>query len=108
MRRAVFSAILLMTIVFLVSGCGMKTESDKRGFAVYLVKDMKTFAASQVSLAELALEDKPFLTDDDLISYSWRDHKLKLNEDAIAKIPQAIPLDGTPVVVVADGQRTYL
>ncbi|MDI6816552.1 MAG: hypothetical protein QME41_05110 [Actinomycetota bacterium] len=69
---------------------------------------MKTFAASQVSLAELALEDKPFLTDDDLVSYRWMDHKLKLSEKAIGKIPQAIPLDGKPVVVVADGQRIYL
>ncbi|HCG99215.1 MAG: hypothetical protein A2074_04345 [Candidatus Aquicultor primus] len=97
-----------LKMINLYSDTDAKPESDMRGFAVYLVKDMKTFAASQVSLVELALEDKPFLTDDDLISYSWRDHKLKLNEDAIAKIPQAIPLDGRPVVVVADGQRIYL
>lgn len=98
----------ILKLINLYSDTDAKPALDKSGFGIYFVKDMKTFAASQVGLAELALEDKPFLTDGDLISYNWRNHELQLNEAAIGKIPQAIPLDGMPVVVVVDGQRIYL
>jgi len=52
-------------------------------------------------------EPSPLIAGDDIISYDLSTHAMKLQREALARIPNP-PVDGTPFIVVAQGQRVYL
>jgi hypothetical protein len=110
MSRKYFMAMLIIIALVLTISCSNSSNPKHRSpvFAIYLVKDMKTSVAAQISIDDLTLEDEPILTENDLVSYSWKDHKLKLCKSAIKRVPKGIPLDGKPFVVVVNGDRAYL
>ena len=57
--------------------------------------------------SQLRLASSPLITGADVVAYDWPTHTMKLRPAVIAKIPKP-PVDGTPFVVVAQGQRVYL
>ena len=43
----------------------------------------------------------------DIISYDFTNHSMRLRPEALAKFPRP-PVEGTPFIVVANGERIYL
>jgi hypothetical protein len=79
-------------------------------FAIYLVADQvdgRITAYGRGEWSQLRLAASPLITGDDLVSYEWSTHAMKLRREALARIPRP-PVHGTPFVVVANGQRVYL
>jgi len=79
-------------------------------FAIYLVADPvdgRITAYGRGDWSQLKLAASPLITGDDLISYEWSTHTMRLRREALARIPRP-PVQGTPFVMVANGQRVYL
>jgi hypothetical protein len=63
--------------------------------------------AGMIDLAHVQLVSPPVISANDLISYDYSTHSMKLRREALARIPHP-PVNGLPFVVIADGQRIYL
>jgi len=61
----------------------------------------------RLDLAQVQLAPSPVISADDLISYDFSTHSMKLRREALARIPNP-PVHGLPFVVVANGQRIYV
>lgn len=112
--RKWFCYILCLSLLT-VAGCGVNTDSKMNKseivthFAIVLVKGVSTDDAIKTKLEELPLETQPLLTDKDLISYYWKEHKLELRQDfKINDSFKNIPLNGVPFILIADDKRVYL
>lgn len=102
---------LLLLFPLLLGGCGLNSGDKKvsHHFAIFLVKDVKTADAMKTKIEELMLETEPLITDKDVLAYEWENHELKLTNDFdISNLPEKVPLDGLPFVVIADDKRIYL
>jgi len=79
-------------------------------FAIYLLAepvDPRITGYGQGDWSRLRLASSPLITGNDLVSYDWSTHAMKLRREAVARIRHP-PVGGTPFVVVAEGQRIYL
>ena len=88
------------------SGRGETTDV----FAIYLVADRvdpRITAYGKGDWSGLRLSASPLISGNDIITYDWATHAMRLRREALARIPKP-PVDGTPFVVVANGQRVYL
>lgn len=56
---------------------------------------------------ELSLASKPIFTDADIIAYDFAKHAMKLEPEALKRLPRPSPA-GAPFVVVVNGERIYL
>jgi hypothetical protein len=79
------------------------------GVEFYLLKDegLNFETARKMPLADLVLQDKPWIAAEDILRYDWSSHCIYLKKDTPIGWKR-IDLRGTPFVVVADGQRCYL
>src|SRR5262249_38262691 len=57
--------------------------------------------------SQIRLSEPPLISANDVISYNFADHAIRLKPGALATIPRP-PVEGTPFVVVVNGQRIYL
>ena len=55
---------------------------------------------------DLPLARKPIFTDADIIAYDFSKHAMKLEPEALKRLPRP-PAEGTPFVVVVNGERIY-
>ena len=79
-------------------------------FSIYLPAqpvDRRITAYGQGDWPRLRLSESPLISAADIVSYDFADHAIRLRSEALTKIPRP-PVEGTPFVVVADGQRIYL
>jgi len=86
------------------------TEAPAHSFGIYLVAftaDKPWGAATLGDLAALRLANEPVLSDADILSYDFTDHRMLVRRGALSRLPKP-PVWGAPFVVVADGQRVYL
>ncbi len=88
---------------------GESVHPDGSRWALFLVRGMTPQAAARMPLNRLPLEDRPVLSDVDLLGYRWEDHLLSLRsrEDVLARLPP-VPTSGLPFVVQVDGERLFL
>jgi hypothetical protein len=112
--------VLLVIITLLFNTSCSSTDKDvekisrKTGFAIYLVKGVKTFEAIKEDINSLELEEEPILTDKNISEYIWNVHKFtlikgdKLKQTLEEKIYMKVPVDGKPFVVVCNAERIYL
>lgn len=110
--------ILIFFIFLLNSACSWNKNDDVNiskdpGFALYLVKDTSASEAMKMDINKLVLEDEPVITDRNISSYIWNEHKMNLIKDeklqGIAKEKiGVVPTSGKPFVVVSGGERIYL
>jgi hypothetical protein len=56
---------------------------------------------------DLPLAHKPIVTDADIIAYDFSKHEMKLEPEALKRLPSP-PVGGIPFVVVVNGERIYL
>ena len=87
--------------------------ADRPAFALYGVTsevDVTNQEAVQaLDLQALALTPSPLLTDEDITSYDWARHLVRLKPGVRERLVPAKPeLKGIPFVVVAQGKRVYL
>lgn len=110
--------LLLVLIAFVLSACGETAEEESfvlegEAFELYFVADQTVTGGNlhDYDLEDLPINDKPFLSTKDVVSYMWGDHAVNLTEEAYLKIvvnfSQGLPLDGLPFVIVSNNQRIY-
>ena len=109
-RIAILSALLTCAI----GGVAVRANAPAANadvFAIYLVADAVDATITGYGRGDwsrLRLEASPLITGDDLVSYEWSTHSMKLRPDALAKIPARPSVSGKPFVVVANGKSVYL
>jgi hypothetical protein len=61
------------------------------------------------ALSDLRLDDQPFLTDADILTYSWTNHTMAIESNAISRLPdmKQVGTGGKAFAVVVDGERRY-
>lgn len=92
MDRRIYVFFTVLVLLLSAIGCvsmGTKTQrkDNKTNFAIFLVKGAKTSEAISMNLEKLELESQPILTNEDLISYKWSSHQLKLQQGSLQKLP---------------------
>jgi len=101
------TVLCILAAVF--SGCtGATAQPDEvEGFAIYLVKPGSSDPLAD--LAQLELEPAPFLSLDDILSYTWETHEIELTDAAFERVAQLdVPLTtGVPFVVCVGAERIY-
>lgn len=105
---------MLAVALVLLSAPGDQDRSDRGEtadvFAIYLVAepvDRRIPGYGKGDWSHLRLSVSPLIAGDDIISYDFSTHVMRLRREALARIPRP-PVDGTPFVVVAHGHRVYL
>ena len=106
--------MLAFALVLLASAPGDQDRSGRGEttdvFAVYLVAesvDVRITAYGKGDWSHLRLSASARIAGDDIISYDFSTHSMRLRREALARIPSP-PVHGTPFVVVAHGHRVYL
>lgn len=101
--------ILIITLLFVGCTNGQKVSTVK-GFSIYLVKDLTTTQAMSKNLDDLPLESTPVLTDKEIRTYEWKEHKFTLTEgfNLEEKLEGKVSTSGKPFVVVVGSERIYL
>ncbi len=79
----------------------------QNGFAIYLLIP-NALHEGPASVDPSDLEGRPFLSIDDIVSYTWATHEMELTELAYERVRNlAIPLQGEGFAVCVDGWPVY-
>jgi len=107
-RRTSLKILRLLTmllVVLLVSGCTSVKQDD---FAIYLFKNKTLIETLASTPARIELEDKPFISTQDIISYSKETHEIELTDDALEKVRNLdVPIKGRPFAVCLGQEIIY-
>jgi hypothetical protein len=79
-------------------------------FSIYLVEgefEPTALMHEQGRWKDAKLSTTPVISEADIITYDFSKHAMKLNPEAIKRLPKP-PVSGTPFVVVVNGERIYL
>lgn len=84
-------------------------EGETTKVEIFLLKTAQfTPGKCQVDAGASAIEAAPFITNDDIISYSKNQYEYELSQTAVEKIKSTnINRDGTPLAVTVNGQIIY-
>jgi hypothetical protein len=99
---ALFWVVALLTITSLAA------LPKRSTFAIYLIADpvdARTFAR-QGQWKKLPLAGAPIISDADILAYDFSKHAMRLRPEALKRLPRP-PVEGTPFVVVVNGERIY-
>jgi len=89
------------------------SKEAQHSFAIFNVKTLVDVTNEQtmqeIDLEKLVLDPTPLLTDEDIVSYDWDRHLVRLKPGVRERMmPKKLELKGIPFVVVAGGERIYL
>lgn len=98
--------IVLLLGLMLLSSCRAKGPD----FAIFLLSEqMAAGEAQMMALADLPLEQTPFISMEDVVMYNPSTYEMTLTESAAAIVHRlGIPVNGMPFVVVARGERIFM
>ena len=110
--------LLLVLLFFALSACGGAVEEapfvlEGEAFELYLIADQTVSGGNmyEYALEDLPINEKPFLSTKDVVSYMWGNHAVNLTEDAYLKVvvnfAHGLPVDGIPFVIVSNNERIY-
>jgi hypothetical protein len=110
---------MIFTLVLCIApiGLGRRTlnlNNQPSDFAIYLLRDdtLQTWQAKQLPLDALDLSPRPLVGINDIESYTWADHTMRLNADGIAKIKalenKRNMSRGYPFVVMVGNGKIYM
>lgn len=107
LNKAYLFFILIIALV--TAGCQPRESGD---FAIYLLaQDVASVELAKVDLNQLALEEGPIISAEDIVTYDQTTHEIELTQAAYARIQQIFPLpvkvDGIPFVVCVGEQPVY-
>ncbi len=99
----------ILVIALVTAGCQPGESGD---FAIYLLaQDVASVELAKVDLDQLALEEGPIISAEDIVTYDQTTHEIELTQAAYARIQQIFPLpvkvDGIPFVVCVGEQPIY-
>ncbi len=102
-RQGALLALLLLSILY---GCAPQPEGD---FGIWLPTNQITVSAlAEADLSDVGLEDAPFISTDDIVSYTWATHEMELTAAAFERVEQLrTPVSGTPFVVCVGRKPIY-
>jgi len=98
--------IILMLLAF-TTICRAETTNS---FGIYLTAepvDRRITGYGKGDWSRIRLAESPLISAADIISYDFANHVIRLGPEALARIPQP-PVEGTPFIVVVNGERIYL
>ncbi len=97
---------VLGLLVALLTAC-TPADSQPDDFAIYLVQS--GYAGPDSDLTRLKLEPTPYISVDDIISYTWATHEIELTDAARKRLAQLeVPVTtGVPFVVCVGTWRIY-
>ena len=103
------AVVAAISAALVLGGSFARAAEARPGVNFYLLKDegMDFLTARKMPLAQLVLQDAPWIASEDIERYDWSSHCVYLKKDFSIAWTR-INLRGTPFVVVADGQRCYL
>ncbi|HWQ91129.1 MAG TPA: hypothetical protein VN673_05620, partial [Clostridia bacterium] len=79
-------------------------------FGIYLVPgpvDGRLTVYAKGDWSMLPLLSEPIISDQDLVSYDWNSHTMRLKDGSPPRTLGLVPVDGIPFVVVANGEKIY-
>ena len=83
-----FQRFVLLAVVALGTVCRAETTNS---FGIYLTTgtvDRRITATGRGDWSAIRLSDSPLISADDIISYDFAEHSMKLRPEALARIPQ--------------------
>ncbi|MFZ1291373.1 MAG: hypothetical protein WAR79_14855 [Melioribacteraceae bacterium] len=110
MKNLLFIPFLLL---FLKCEQSTSIETSENIFAIYLLKDSTLTArdALSVSIENLILSEKHFISGKDIKSYMWKEHSFYLTEEAEENFENFRRYKGStrgiPFVILAFNERIY-
>jgi hypothetical protein len=104
MRRE--AICLLCVLVALLASCAPQPAVD---FAIYLpAEDMNVSEMASVDLQSLPLQDAPLIATDDIVTYTWGTHEIKLTAAGFERVMALqVRTWGLPFVVCVDRKPVY-
>jgi hypothetical protein len=116
MRRFIvwcFPAFVVLIAAPAVGGVHSHATEARPGVEFYLLEDeqMDFETARTKPLADLVLQNLPWIAAENIQRYDWSSHYVYLKKPVAVPLPAGrkyVLLRGTPFVVVAGGQRCYL
>jgi hypothetical protein len=108
MKKLIY-AFMLMTALALTPVRNAYVK-DTPSFEIYLTAEPmeRGFAFGKSDWSHIRLAEKPLISASDIIRYDFSQHAMKLRPEAFDRIPSRTPWEGTPFVVVVNGERIYL
>ena len=99
--------VILLGVIVLQSLSYLAATQNDGSFAIYLfASPVDTRSVKQQQWNDLPLATAPLISETDIIAYDFSKHALKLKPEALKRLPRP-PVEGTPFVVVVNGQRIY-
>ncbi len=101
--------ISLLALIFGIVGCQKQTSAD---FGIYLLaEDGPATQLDGMDLDTVALQERPVIGINDILSYDRNSHEMQLTEAAYRRVQELFPLpvrvDGIPFVVRAGDEPIY-
>jgi hypothetical protein len=75
-------------------------------FAIYLFDSPVDTISLKQKWKNLSLASEPIISESDVLAYDYSKHALRLRPEAVKGLPRP-PVEGTPFVVVVNGERIY-
>jgi hypothetical protein len=95
---------LLFVVLFLMVGISSDSSSNpsgSSGFAIFCIEPERPHGG-RVHLSELVLKEPPYLTEDQVESYDWDSHTIRVAPEVLQDQPES-----QEFVVMAGGLRIY-
>jgi hypothetical protein len=113
----VHKMIFILVLCVAPIGLGRRTlnlNNQPSDFAIYLLRDdtLQTWQAKQLPLDALDLSTWPLVSINDIESYTWSDHTMRLNAEGVAKFKalenKTNSSRGFPFVVMVGNRKIYM
>ena len=101
-----YLSVLLFTIILLNCSESNEPGSMNDSFSFYYLSDPKLsyWQVKEIPLELIKLQEKPFLTLENVISYKWKEHLFTVSDEAAKNIK----VNGVAFVLVVNNRRYLL
>ena len=104
--------ISFLLIIILGAALASCQPGKDNNFAIYLLaQDIPASQLSQIDITQLILQNKPIISNDDIVSYDRASHTMELTQEAYTRVQQIFPMpvkvEGIPFVVCVGNERIY-
>ena len=102
-----FQRFIIPVVLAFSTICRAETTNS---FDIYLTAeamDRRITGYGKGDWSRIRLSEPPLISATDIISYDFANHVIRLGPEALPRIPRP-PVEGTPFVVVVNGERIYL
>jgi hypothetical protein len=107
--RSAMKVAFCLGLILLLTFTSVAAIPKQDTIGIYLFAgsiDPRGFARHPGRWKDLPLAGKPIFTNADIIAYDFSKHAMKLEPEALKRLPRP-PVEGTPFVVVVNGERIY-